>query len=419
MPISLYPRPLLRAERWREYLNPLIGLNIQLVIARLQASQLGIVSDLQWLYRFVERRDATLAALIARRTSAIQELDWNIKQLPHHLLPPGFTPEHAQAQATLLRATYDRIDNLTDACGWLALATFRGYSHLEKHTDAADNIVHLEPVPQWNWSRDGLYGRWSYNPRALSVPAGAPETLEIDPEQFVIREVGSPVNEIAVICFIRKSMSQKDWDAFIEIYGLPPLFIELPPDVPVDQLPLYQTTAEAIMTDSRGVLPNGAKIQSIDTGTRGRPPFSEHIRYQDEQLVLAGTGGLLTMLTQSGSGTLAGSAHTDSFRAIAQAEARQISQCLQAQIDAPILAAHFPAQPRLAYWELAPRSASEPSQVVTDVQELARAGIQVGLTEVAEKTGYADLQARIPTDRSVQRAFETDPTAITKSSNQS
>jgi phage gp29-like protein len=384
------PQQMVRAEKWREYLNPLIGLNIQTIVARLQASQLGIVSDLQWLYRFIERRDATLSALISRRTSAILELDWNIKQIPQNRLPAGATQQQAERQAT-------------------ALATFRGYAHLEKHLDAQNQILHLEPVPQWNWCRDGLFGRWCYNPRALSISASSPEAVEIDPDDFIIRECSSAVNEIGIICFIRKSMSQKDWDAFIEIYGLPPLFVELPPDVPGDQLATYQNMAESIMTDSRGVLPNGAKVQTVDNGARGKPPFADHIRYQDEQLVLAGTGGLLTMLTQSGSGTLAGNAHSDSFRAIAQAEARQISQCLQTQLDAPLLDALFPGQPHLAYWELAPQIASDPAQVISDVEQLARAGVQVGLGEIAEKSGYTDLQAREPIDRAVERAFQTDP----------
>jgi hypothetical protein len=50
---------------------------------------------------------------------------------------------------------------------------------------------------------------------------------------------------------------------------------------------------------------------SPSTRPGNRPPFAERIDYCDRQIVLAATGGILTMLTESGSGTLAGGAHSD------------------------------------------------------------------------------------------------------------
>ena len=38
----------------------------------------------------------------------------------------------------------------------------------------------------------------------------------------------------------------------------------------------------------------------------GKPPFREHLDYLDRQITMVGTGGLLTMLAEPGSGTLAG-----------------------------------------------------------------------------------------------------------------
>ncbi len=128
----------------------------------------------------------------------------------------------------------------------------------------------------------------------------------MDPKRFIVRETYAPIDEIAVIAHVRQSLSQKDWDAFVETYGLPPLFIELPPDIPAEREAEYQVQAEAIMGDARGTVPNGTKIHTVDSGARGQNPFAEHLRYQDELIVLAGTSGKLTTLTESGSGTLAG-----------------------------------------------------------------------------------------------------------------
>ena len=136
----------------------------------------------------------------------------------------------------------------------------------------------------------------------------------LDEARFIYREVDAPIDEVAVIAHVRQSLSQKDWDGFVETYGLPPLFLELPPDLPAEREAEYQAQAEAIIGDARGTMPNGTKIHTVDAGARGQNPFAEHLRYQDELIVLAATGGKLTVLAESGSGTLAGVGASTGFR---------------------------------------------------------------------------------------------------------
>ena len=103
---------------------------------------------------------------------------------------------------------------------------------------------------------------------------------------------------------------------------------------------------------------------------------------------MVGTGGLLTMLTESGSGTLAGSAHRDTFLQIARGDAALLSGLFQEQFDTPLLMEYFPGQPILAYFEFAPPAADEVSRVVRDAVELAKAGVRMDVEELSEKTGY-------------------------------
>jgi len=63
----------------------------------------------------------------------------------------------------LLRYAYDQIENFKDAVGFLCGGIFRGYAHLEKHFSASGMIDRLEPVEQWFWMRDGMFGEWQYN----------------------------------------------------------------------------------------------------------------------------------------------------------------------------------------------------------------------------------------------------------------
>ncbi len=103
---------------------------------------------------------------------------------------------------------------------------------------------------------------------------------------------------------------------------------------------------------------------------------------------MVGTGGLLTMLAESGSGTLAGGAHRDTFLQIARGDAVALSEVLQREIDLPMLAQAFPRQPPLAYFEFAPSSSDDVSRVVQDAAQLAAAGYTMDPAELSEKSGY-------------------------------
>jgi len=191
-----------------------------------------------------------------------------------------------------------------------------------------------------------------------------------------------------VIAHVRQSLSQKDWDGFVETYGLPPLFLELPPDIPAEREAEYQAQAEAIIGDARGTVPHGTGIHTVDAGARGQNPFAEHLRYQDEMIVLAATGGKLTALAEPGTGTLAGAAHQKAFDDLTESEAALISEIFQQQFDARLLAKHFPGQPQLAYFELAATRSLDPGDVIDQALKLARAGYEIDPAELAEKTGY-------------------------------
>ena len=94
------------------------------------------------------------------------------------------------------------------------------------------------------------------------------------------------------------------------------------------------------------------------------------------------------MLTESGSGTLAGSAHSDTFQQIARGDASTVSGVFQRGIVLPVLAANFPGQPVLAFFQFAPTTLGQASAVAQDVAALAAAGFTVDPAQVSERTGY-------------------------------
>jgi phage gp29-like protein len=219
----------------------------------------------------------------------------------------------------------------------------------------------------------------------------------IERNDFVVFETVA-LNRILAMLYLRKNLSQKDWDSYLEVFGIPSVFLVGPPNAGKDIEAEYQRIADQILSDGRGYLPNGSDIKYV-TGGGGKAPFMEHIEYLDKQITIAATGGLLTMLAESGSGTLAGAAHTETFMQIARGDAVVLSGLLQREIDLPLLEAFFPGQPVLAYFEFSPVASDQTRQVVQDAVELSKAGLRVDAAEVAEKTGY-----RVDTDRRLKTA---------------
>ena len=96
------------------------------------------------------------------------------------------------------------------------------------------------------------------------VSTSMPEDPVLDPARIIYRESDVPIDEIAVIAHLRQSLSQKDWDGFIETYGLPPLFLELPPDIPAKLY--WSVTAYDNLT--RSELHNGTPFSRISKFTK-------------------------------------------------------------------------------------------------------------------------------------------------------
>ena len=388
-------RKLRQANRWRDQYNPLRQLTIARAVSMFEAAQRGEYADLQWTFRFIERRDPDLIALIERRVNVLLQMDWSIKSAdPKIAAARGipFDPQLADAQARELRAAYEKLDNLYQAIEHLALAVFREYAlaQLQSGSKAAlpGQADHIECLNPWNIVRDGMVGDWYWNPDAEATgSSGLSPANRIDPRYCLIREWPRPLNEIALLKFIRSNLSQKDWDGFVEIYGLPGWIVIMPQSVPAGKEADYKAAAESVAEGASGALPAGSDAKCADQ-PRGLNPFRDHLTYLTEKLILAGTGGLLTMLSAPGSGTLAGGAHAEAFDIVARGEARKISEIFQRQFDRPILDARFPGKPRLAYFDLAANEEQDVGAILDHAVKITQAGGLPDFAELSERTGY-------------------------------
>lgn len=399
--------PLILKDLYRSQTNPLRGLNMSTVVTRLEEGERGRFADLQWLYRFVEKKDATLRACKKHVISSVSELDWSIKVRDE--IPVG-KQRLASAQEKLLIETYERFNNLQKAIKHLTLSEFRGFSHVQKRwvRDGKRWIIDdLEPVPQWHWTRDGIYGEWKFVEDASSYHKNA---VDIFPDNFLIREVDDPINEIALVCFVRKAMSQKDWDGFVEVFGIPFIFLILPELADEKEREKFEDVVGKIIGDARGALPHGTEVKEGGSGSRGVQPFERHLKYQDGQIVLAATGSTLTMLAESGTGTLGGNAHQETFEKIALGLGKDITETFQRCIDHQVLDEAFPGSEHYAYFELEAKQEDDVTEVIDHAVKLKSAGFKVSAAEVSERTGY-DLEDMDQSQREENKG-KPEPTMV-------
>jgi len=353
------------------------GLPLERLVSMLEAGERGDYADLQWFFQQMERSEPMIFAVIQRRLAALLSVEWDIHTLEH--------PDEklAQEQADFLRMVYEGIENLREALAFLFTGFFRGYAHVETHWLPHGLIKRLEPVEQWFWCRQGMFGDWQYNPQTVS---GRLQGIPITRANFVIFEAPA-LDRMLSVLYLRKTVSQRDWDSYLTVYGIPSVFMVGPPNVPTTKEPEYQAIAEQLISNGRGYLPNGSDIKYVDADGKV-PPFLQHISYVDEQITLLGTGGLLTMLAEKGAGTLAGNAHMETFKAIARADAIALASVMQRDVDTPLLEQFFPGQPQLAYFTFAPAMSSQSAQVTEDVLRLQKAGYKVTPADVSDKSGY-------------------------------
>lgn len=368
-------------------LNPLRGLDLEGLVNLLEQGERGYYANLQWLYRMILRRNAMARAVKRKLSGAIGRLDWNIK-IPDNL--DGGRKAIAEKQQQALRTAYDRITNLRAALVHLAFADILGFAHLEKiyaaQGDDPWTIKELRIVPQWFWCRDGRFAPWEYNPSAENVNRGRP----IDPRHWIIREVDDPAAEIFAFAHLKMQTTDADWDQFSDTYAVPPIFAEMPPGVRREDMAEYQRIAERIVSDGRGAHPYQAKVYSLHSGSDGVSVFTERLRYYREEIVLAGTGGILTTLDGStGIGKGPSEEHQDTWLEIAADIGTAVTEAMQQQFDLPFLRRMFPDAEPLAYFELdKPEATRGRAEIIADAKELREAGYAIETEELSEKVGY-------------------------------
>jgi phage gp29-like protein len=350
------------------------------IVAMEEAANRGDLADLQWFWHHMLQTDVTVASAVAKRLSHIDSLDWEIRSIE------TADPVLAEEQAAVLRYAYDRIENLKEAAAKLAFATFTGFAVLERiKTGYGPLASRLEYIPCWYWSLDRKSARWYFNPEAKPGTNHGELANERD---LIIHHPAEPLFKSIGRHFFSKQLALADWDIALENGANQSVFVIGPPGTTPEKEQEYLTLAENVTSNLRGYLPNGADVKVTDLAARSKMPYFERIDYADKQIVMAATGGLLTMLTQSGSGTLAGGAHSDTLLGLARADAAKISEVFQQQFDRQVLKAFFPGQPIAVYFQFdLPQPQETLSEIIEAASGLSWSGYRIEKSQLEEKLG--------------------------------
>ena len=364
----------------RDSYNPLRGLSLARIVAMEEAAARGEMADIQWLWRHMQDTDVTVASAVAKRLSYIESLDWEIRTIENS------DAILAAEQEAVLRYAYERIQNLQEAAKFIAYANFTGYSMLEKiRTGYGPFLKRLEYIPCQYWTYKADAKRWHFNPEARSGRSGS----EIaDPQDLIIHEAPSSLFKPICRHFFAKQLALADWDVALENGANQAVFMIGPPGTTPEKENEYMTLAEKLTSNMRGYLPPGSDIKITDLAARSKLPYFDRIEYSDRQIVMAATGGLLTMLTESGSGTLAGNAHSETLVGLARADAAAISEVFQRQFDREILKAFFPTEQICVYFKFdIPRAQETMAQLIEAASALSWSGYRINQEQLEEKLG--------------------------------
>lgn len=377
------------AAAWIEGTNPLRGMTAQRAQALFDAARAGDTIHLQWLYNEIESVDPTLLVCAERRSGAMVTPDWTIrKRNPRRVR--GWDEGLAEEQAALLEAEYGRADaaNLNTALEHLSQAFFRGFAHVAPlYTADGLGLAGFDILPAWCFRRDMGTGGWLWDPagRAYAAAVGL-EPIPAEELASVVRT--RHIDYPALAIYLRSAVGEKCWGQFMERYGLPPVTIIMPPNIPDNLLQTYLAAAEKVAKGGTGALPNGSSV-SYATEARGTDPFSLYLDHQQKLVVLMATGGLATSLEAvSGLNGDVGGAHQATWHEIWRRDSVVVADSLNRSPTRLLLERNFPGRPHLAYFAFDTEPARGPGSIFEDAGKARTAGYTIRQEQLEEKTGY-------------------------------
>lgn len=379
-------------DTWLTATNPLAGLSITSAQGVFDAARRGDTRYLQWLYQEMEAAMPLLMVCAERRSAALANIDWQIRQRKP-TRARAFDQTLADEQSAALEQAFGDAEqtNLGAAVEHLAGGFFRGFAHVAPLWGFDGALDGFDLLPGYAFSRDLAAGTWMWHRR----DAAAPEPI---PEGELCSLVRSRhIDYPAMAICLRMGMGEKKWGQFVERYGIPPVILVMPQDIPTELRGEYRAAAERVADGGSGALPAGS-IVNYAGESRGVDPFTSFLEHQNQMLVLMATGGMLTSLTgATGIGDGTSNAHEATWESIVGRDAVVVGDAINRDVAGQILDRAFPGRPHLAQFILEREEAPSAAEVFDAAGKAVAAGYVVNQAQLEERTGYRLERAPQPT----------------------
>ena len=390
--------------------NPLTELTPKVVRNLYETYRKGFMADIQLNWDAIEEYDETLGTVVDRRQSALGEMDWDVRIDQRLVGDNAALQELAEQQRVYMTARFNRVGNLMEAVKWLGMANFRRATFVQVFEQPGVDEEVWRRVPPWCISHPDHEGPWVYDEAAATYPHKADEVLM---EHVIFREVERPIDLPCLALVVAKNMGITNWDGFLDTFGIPAVMVKMPPDTTDERREEFMDIAREIIGDGRGVFPDGTEINTIEATQNFANSFTERVDWCDKAMVRRATGGMLTVLAESGSGTLAGSAHMEAFRQLAANDAASVAECINRQYTRRVLAAVFPGQPALVRFDLIPPVTDDRAAQAQILATLAGAGFKPSAEVVSEMMGFEVTEAQPPQTPGMPMLNTAAPSVIT------
>lgn len=323
--------------------------------------------------------------------SAISCLDYTIK-----IRPNAKDVDRAKKQKDILEAAYVRQD-MKSILDHLAKAKFYGFSILIKRQQ-------IEPLNWWNFLRNGLYGEWLWNgDLKITNSVGLDKSAKLNPSAYIIRVCEDNMLLEMLSAYVQIRETSKWWNRNMEQESHRQIIIVAGEGIAnVDD---YKSASRLISEGKSGWIEGGIGDHRTEVlfppASRGLPYYENSLKFTDELLTKALTGGMLNNLTRSGGGML-GKTHQETLQMIVAAEAKDISNVLREQYDAPLLrdaGLLNDGETADAYFELATGEQVDTTKIADQLSKLFAAGLRAkedALDKLSDEFGF-DLEY-IPAD---------------------
>ena len=330
----------------------------------------------------MEQYDPILLTCLTKSDDALDKYDWSITVKPDLDDRDSLL---AEAQQRTITDLCNAIVNMDEAITALSQASRRHYKFLQPYADS--DGLHLLPIDNWLMCRDGYRGAWGYNPNA-QFGRYRGETLPVPLDDLILRLHPRPIDMPAQMLVLNRSTTLAQWDVFLEHLGTPPAFFVLPADCSEDLRQLYIQAAARMLSAATGVIDHGADIKSVPVSQTSVDLFDRRYKVATEEIAMLPTAGKLTVMPESGSGTLAGGAQAGGFADWAAGESSSIATVLTAQLVNRVLDEYHPGQPHLVEFTLSCVDKTTPDKEIANAAALRAAGYDIDDAEVSERTGW-------------------------------